>query len=109
FESPIDMLSYWQLKVKELKDARLLSMSGLKDMTFLHSVTDLQRSGYDIEKVIMAVDNDEAGRNLIKKANDSYTFKDGTFITETPFNKDWNEDLQKKIRRENLIKNEMSM
>lgn len=108
-ESPIDMLSYWQLKIKELKDVRLLSMSGLKDMTFLHSVTSLQRQGFDVEKVIMAVDNDEAGRNFIKKANDSYTFKEGTFVTDTPINKDWNEDLQKKHKRENVIRNEMSM
>lgn len=109
FESPIDALSYWQLNIKKLKDVRLLSMSGLKDMTFLHSVTSLQREGHDIEKVIMAVDNDEAGRNFIKKANESYTFKEGSFVAEYPENKDWNEDLQKRIKKEKQLNNEMTM
>lgn len=109
FESSIDAISYWQLNIKTLKDARLLSMSGLKDMTFLHSVTCLQREGYDIEKVIMAVDNDMAGRKFIEKANESYTFKEGSFVSEFPENKDWNEDLQKRVKKEKQMSDEMTL
>ncbi|WHY71257.1 toprim domain-containing protein [Fictibacillus enclensis] len=67
FESPIDMLSYWSIKGRELQDARLVSMNGLKPKTVSQSHLEAAEEGYEIKKWVLAVDNDSGGLEFIGK------------------------------------------
>lgn len=91
FESPIDALSYFDLKRPE--NIRLLSMSGLKDQTATSSIRDLikycKERGGGVEQVIFAVDNDDAGKQFVERWSNLLT----TFDVDMPKNKDWNLDL----------------
>lgn len=106
FESPIDALSYFDLKRPE--NIRLQSLSGLKVQTM---VTSLREFAVDTKnekdvKVIIAVDNDKAGQEFIEKwkpyidANDSWEI-------DKSINKDWNDDL-KEAKQAELTKQPIS-
>lgn len=98
FESPIDAISYYDLH--KPTDIRLKSMSGLKDRSAATSLKDLVKEnsekGIDINKVIIAVDNDEAGNEFAKKWQNMI----GISERHLPKSKDWNMDLQNKRERE---------
>ena len=92
-ESPIDLMSYYELHKDNLQDMRLVSMDGLKESTIGRHLVELEaeRSGRDLrwskkelanglmtavgnnyftegkhaDVITLAVDNDEAGRNFI--------------------------------------------
>lgn len=91
FESPIDALSYFELKRPE--NIRLLSMSGLKDQTATAGIRDLikdcKERGAVVEQVIFAVDNDAAGQQFVDRWSNYLT----NFEVDKPKNKDWNMDL----------------
>lgn len=99
FESPIDALSYFDLKRPQ--DIRLQSMSGLKDTAMLTSIRNLLKEcderGEKLEKVIIAVDNDKAGLKFTKRWEN--VLGDGLQI-DIPNNKDWNIDLKEKRKLE---------
>lgn len=85
FESPIDLMSYYELKKEELSNVTLLSMNGLRKGTILTYIAnqlgsaisdekkvtmldDLQKqtkSSTDSIQVTLAVDNDEAGKKFV--------------------------------------------
>lgn len=65
YEDPIDMLSHWSIKQNQIKDARLVSMHGLKAQTVIESIMDASKEGLKIKEIIMAVDNDKAGREFL--------------------------------------------
>lgn len=67
FESPIDMLSYWSLQKRNLKDARLVSMNGVKPKTIALAHLEAHKAGYHINHWVLAVDNDKGGLNFIEK------------------------------------------
>ncbi|WP_298830053.1 DUF3991 and TOPRIM domain-containing protein [uncultured Planococcus sp.] len=91
FESPIDALSYFELKRPE--NIRLLSMSGLKDQSATAGIRDLikdcKERGAVVEQVIFAVDNDAAGEQFVDRWSNYLT----TPEVDKPKNKDWNIDL----------------
>ncbi|ANU28567.1 DUF3991 and TOPRIM domain-containing protein [Planococcus versutus] len=91
FESPIDALSYFELKRPE--NIRLLSMSGLKDQSTTTGIRDLikdcKERGAVVEQVIFAVDNDAAGEQFVERWSNYLT----NFEVDKPKNKDWNIDL----------------
>ena len=91
FESPIDALSYFELKRPE--NIRLLSMSGLKDQSATAGIRDLikdcKERGAAVEQVIFAVDNDAAGEQFVDRWSNYLT----SFEVDKPKNKDWNIDL----------------
>lgn len=91
FESPIDALSYFELKRPE--NIRLLSMSGLKDQSATTGIRDLikdcKKRGAVVEQVIFAVDNDAAGEQFVNRWSNYLT----NFEVDKPRNKDWNIDL----------------
>lgn len=91
FESPIDALSYFELKRPE--NIRLLSMSGLKDQSATAGIRDLikdcKERGAVVEQVIFAVDNDAAGQQFVDRWSNYLT----NFEVDKPKNKDWNMDL----------------
>ncbi len=92
-ESPIDLMSYYELHKDNLQDVRLVSMDGLKESTIGRHLVELEaeRSGRELrwskeelanglttavdnnyftegkhtDVITLAVDNDEAGRNFI--------------------------------------------
>lgn len=106
FESPIDALSYFDLKRPE--NIRLQSLTGLKGQTLMRGIKDLA-SDYktdSLDKAIIAVDNDVAGREFIEKYKPFVDMYDSWKI-ETPKNKDWNDDL-KEARQTELIKESFS-
>lgn len=91
FESPIDALSYFDLKRPE--NIRLLSMSGLKDQTatsgIRNLIKDCKEQGAVVEQVIFAVDNDEAGKQFLERWSNLLA----NLEVDLPKNKDWNLDL----------------
>lgn len=91
FESPIDALSYFDLKRPE--NIRLLSMSGLKDQTATSGIRELikdcKERGAVVEQVIFAVDNDEAGKQFVERWSNLLA----NIEVDLPKNKDWNLDL----------------
>lgn len=104
FESPIDALSYYSVKQNSVQNARLLSMNGLKPAAVSHAVKHMLDEGYKVKNVVLAVDNDKAGRYFIDqlkatmRPNDSLAkdekAKDRFFQTDLSKEKDWNEDLK---------------
>ena len=116
FEAPIDMMSYYELFKAKIGDAYLLAMNGLKKgavstllaekltvkisedkkpvfLDFIENSTQ----GLDAAKIILAVDNDEAGKNFI----DTFGITKIPVVSHLPelasgANKsDWNEVLQR--------------
>lgn len=113
FESPIDMLSYWSIQKGQVKDTRMISMGGLKMESLVKSMKDVIEKGKEIdsnfkfEKLISAVDNDEAGNLFHEKLEK--IFKKEFIIDHRPKNsKDWNEELKKNqiALQKNTIKNQ---
>lgn len=98
FESPVDLLSYWSLQKEKLQGARLVSMNGLKSRTVLQSFIDARKEGFDIKKVVLSVDNDEAGKKFIQKMH--LLLKEDMIQSNLPSReKDWNDALKKKAQR----------
>lgn len=77
-EAPIDALSLYELKHE---DAVYVAMAGLKEVS-LNQIKNRFREN----KIILAVDNDEAG--------DAFCEKHGELERVKPRRKDWNEDLR---------------
>jgi len=107
FESPIDLLSYYD--IKRPTNIRLLSMSGLKDQTLIKGVQQLAREmkerGNVSDKkekleVIIAVDNDSAGETFRKNWKD--IISEENLKIDIPTLKDWNDDLRKMREHEKL-------
>ena len=88
FESPIDALSYYQIhKI----DALYISTCGTLTNDFKASIPfDLQAMG--IKEVILAFDNDEAGKRMIRTMQDIFNPIVDTSV-QKPSCKDWNEQL----------------
>lgn len=101
FESPIDAISYYDLH--EPENIRLKSMSGLKDRTASTSIKELFKEnndkGYAFEKVIIGVDNDEAGNKFADKWENMI----GISERHSPISKDWNMDLQNHKAQERTL------
>lgn len=106
FESPIDALSYFDLKRPQ--NIRLQSLSGLKVQTMLTSLREFAvdtKNQSDV-KVILAVDNDKAGQEFIEKWKPYIDSNDSWEIDKSK-NKDWNDDL-KETKQVELIKQPFS-
>lgn len=92
FESPIDALSYYEMY--KPTNTRFKAMSGLKDRSLARGIKDLakelQQENKEIEKVIIAVDNDEAGDNFANKWVNMFNISE----RHTPHENDWNDDLK---------------
>lgn len=108
FESPIDALSYFDLKRPQ--NIRLQSLSGLKVQTMISSLKEFAvdtKNQSDV-KVILAVDNDKAGQEFIEKWK-PYIDSNDLWQVDKSKNKDWNDDLkeakQAELTRQPFSKN----
>ena len=125
-ESPIDLMSYYELHKDSLQDVRLVSMDGLKESTIGRHLVELEAelsgrplrwnreelsrglttaidNGYFAEGehadvITLAVDNDEAGRNFITSLQDKGVSLtvDIPDLPEGQEKADWNSYLQQK-------------
>lgn len=123
-ESPIDLMSYYELHKDNLQDVRLVSMDGLKEATIgrhlveleaEHSGRELRWSKEDLanglttavdsnyftegkhaDVITLAVDNDEAGRNFIASLQSKGVglTVDIPDLPEGQEKADWNSQLQ---------------
>lgn len=123
-ESPIDLMSYYELHKDNLQDVRLVSMDGLKESTIGRHLAELQaeRSGRELrwskeelanglttavdnnyftegkhaDVITLAVDNDEAGRNFITSLQEKGVSLtvDIPDLPEGQEKADWNSYLQ---------------
>ena len=123
-ESPIDLMSYYELHKDNLQDVRLVSMDGLKESTIGRHLAELQaeRSGRELrwskeelanglttavdnnyftegkhaDVITLAVDNDEAGRNFITSLQEKGVSLtvDVPDLPEGQEKADWNSYLQ---------------
>lgn len=120
FESSIDLLSYVSLYRHKLSNCLLKSMDGLKHQTVIkalkNTIDELKNSDMDLNKIMMCVDNDKAGRDFINKISVlSYTNKNDEVVRiqshmpEKPKGVekwDWNNELkydQKILKQEQII------
>lgn len=87
FESPIDLMSYYELNKEKLANVELIAMGGLK-YSIIESYLEKQGSS----SVVLAVDNDKAGEKFIETVQ----VADVNVTIEKPMLKDWNEDLIQK-------------
>lgn len=123
-ESPIDLMSYYELHKESLQNVRLVSMDALKESTIGRHLAELQaeRSGRDLrwsneelanglttavdsnyftegknaDVITLAVDNDEAGRNFIASLQSKGVglTVDIPDLPEGQEKADWNSQLQ---------------
>lgn len=90
FEAPIDLLSYITLHPENWQEHSYVALC----CTGIMPVTHLLETYPQIEEVCLCLDNDEAGRKATMRIA-AQLLEDWEVIvsTETPDNKDWNEDL----------------
>ncbi|KEK22059.1 DUF3991 and TOPRIM domain-containing protein [Bacillus gaemokensis] len=93
YEDPIDMLSHWSIKQNQIQNARMVSMHGLKSKTVIQALIDAKKEGHDIKEVIMAVDNDKAGKDFIQTMKCFVDLKEEIPTHE----KDWNDVRKKQV------------
>ena len=65
FEAAIDLLSYWSLNKNTLQNTWLVSLEGLKEGTLHHFLNSEYERGNKQFKVILSVDNDQAGHRFL--------------------------------------------
>jgi len=100
-ESFIDGLSYIQIKGLDPKKTTIVATNGQigeNDIETLHSYFDeLERRGAK-PKIVLAFDNDEAGRSFEKRVAEALEGRDYEIAVARPHAKDWNEELTEKKR-----------
>ncbi|MGG3523883.1 DUF3991 and toprim domain-containing protein, partial [Bacillus pseudomycoides] len=97
FESPIDLLSYWTLQQNRLQNARLVSMNGLKMKTVLRTFKEAKDEGLSVNRIVLAVDNDKAGKEFTEKIG-ALTITSRVQMHLPSQEKDWNDALKAVIQ-----------
>jgi hypothetical protein len=69
FESPIDLISYYQLFLNEMDNLLLLSISGCEKIKVIRTYLNMYKS---IEVIKVSVDNDEAGNHCLNNIISMY-------------------------------------
>ncbi|MDG6764826.1 DUF3991 and TOPRIM domain-containing protein [Lactiplantibacillus plantarum] len=96
FESPLDLLSYWQMYAQELSGSQLLSLSGASAK--IQTINDYLVTQPAFPAYLhLAPDNDVAGRALIEKFQHMRLVKSHQpcqSLVEWSDFKDWNAQLQ---------------
>lgn len=107
FESPIDAISYVQLKLAIKPDSLLISTAGTIADGQLNTLQSLlsskNKASSHTVSLICCTDNDEAGEKLFEKIKSFFCDKNYSLIRELPISKDFNEDL--KNHKKNFLTN----
>ncbi|MDR1568747.1 MAG: toprim domain-containing protein, partial [Streptococcaceae bacterium] len=126
FEAPIDLMSYYEIFQHKLSNVHLVAMNGLKDKVISHVIADYLNPDMQQElkskalevvnrsenagqhfKVVMAVDNDEAGKQFV--ANFAKKYPNIQMVNHLPkmlpnqSKTDWNDmlrQLKTKVKKE---------
>ena len=137
-ESPIDLMSYYEINKDTLQDVRLISMDGLKEATIGRHLAQLQSElsgrplnwtpeqlakglqtaidsqyfadGKHSDMITLAVDNDTAGRTFIEelKAKGAAVTVDLPELRSGQDKADWNDTLQYQYGEEAITSIEKS-
>lgn len=70
FESPIDLMSYYQLFLNEMDNVLLLSISGCEKIKVIRTYLNINKS---IKSIKVSVDNDEAGNHCLNNIINMYS------------------------------------
>jgi len=89
FESPIDLLSYYDLFQNQLTSHYLVSTAGLKESIVTATI---DRYDLDFHNVWICTDADQAGRDFAERMSGTYGFN--VHLPSDGF-KDWNDILKK--------------
>ena len=91
FESPIDMLSFISLHQKDWQRHSYVALCSVAD----HALFRRLKDNPDIQKVVLCLDNDEAGLQATKQIKEKLAEQGYNEVTAlTPKLKDWNADLK---------------
>lgn len=130
FESPIDLMSYYELHSSKIDNAVLISMNGLRKGTLstylanylgsniaedkknllLDDMEKISAGKTDVIEVVLSVDNDEAGKKFVTNFNTSF-INVGSELPALELGQtktDWNDILKKNKERVPSMDKEMN-
>lgn len=90
FESSIDMISFYEIYHRKIRDSILVSLRGLKPRIIDSTCKRYNISG---DRVYICVDNDESGNTFLERMKEKTPELNSIIIHDGC--KDWNERLQK--------------
>ena len=91
FEAPIDMLAYITMNPDGWQNHSYVALCSVSDKALMHQL----EIHPDLKKIVLCLDNDEAGQSATQRIKESLSQKGYTDVrVEVPLNKDWDEDLQ---------------
>ena len=91
FEAPVDMLAYISMHPDSWKRHSYVALCSVSDKALKHQL----EMNPALRKIVLCLDNDEAGQSAIERIREALYQKGYTDIqVEVPLNKDWDEDLQ---------------
>lgn len=90
FESFIDLMSYFEMFPKKIKNAAFIALHGVK----INCLKDSFKQFKAAEIMILAVDNDKGGNKFWETIINDEELKDININRELPKTKDWNEDIK---------------
>jgi hypothetical protein len=91
YEAPIDMLSFISLYPKHWQQDSYISLCSVAD----HALFRLLEDNPHIRKIVLCLDNDEAGRQAMERITAKFYdrgYEDVSVLLSQ--NKDWNEDVK---------------
>lgn len=94
-ESTIDGMSYVQLKDLDPKNTMVISLNGQSTENSRLLAAELAEG----KNVVIAVDNDEAGKRYVEMLQKQKALENGKIDLPTK-NKDWNEELKAKVHED---------
>lgn len=131
FESPIDLMSYYELHSSKIDNAVLIAMNGLrkgmlstylanylgsniaedKKYLLLDDMEKMSDGKTDVIEIVLAVDNDEAGKRFVANFNTSFikVHSDLPTLEAEQTKEDWNDCLKKNKEREFTVSGEKKM
>lgn len=100
FEAPIDMLSYISMHKDNWKSHSYAASCSVSDRVLFQCLKD----NTNIKNVFLSFDNDEAGQTANKRISDKLNSMNIRNEILIPIHKDWNEDILKNERTEEICR-----
>lgn len=100
FEAPIDMLSFISMHKENWKNHSYAASCSVSDRVLFQCLND----NPNIKNVFLCLDNDEAGQTADKRISDKLNSMNIRNEILIPIHKDWNEDILKNERTEEICR-----